>query len=93
MLCSSIPDDHAASVIILYTPFCEVMVGIERNDRHIFCQYRFSEDTVQEGVTNDTSNYRCGLCSESATKFHVPYSISHSPATTVQVFPFDSVSY
>ncbi|XP_028391522.1 protein FAM160B1-like [Dendronephthya gigantea] len=26
MLCSSIPDDHAASVIILYTPFCEVMV-------------------------------------------------------------------
>ncbi|CAB4015858.1 FAM160B1-like isoform X2, partial [Paramuricea clavata] len=26
MLCSSIPDGHAASVIILYTPFCEVMV-------------------------------------------------------------------
>ena len=28
MLCSSIPDDHAASVIILYTPFCEVMVRV-----------------------------------------------------------------
>ena len=31
MLCSSIPDDHAASVIILYTPFCEVMVRLSCN--------------------------------------------------------------
>lgn len=31
MLCSSIPDDHAASVIILYTPFCEVMVCVSCN--------------------------------------------------------------
>ena len=27
MLCSSIPDENAASVIILYTPFCEIMVS------------------------------------------------------------------
>lgn len=25
MLCASLPEDHAATVIILYTPFCEVM--------------------------------------------------------------------
>ena len=27
MLCASLPEDHAATVIILYTPFCEVMVS------------------------------------------------------------------
>ena len=26
MLCASLPEDHAATVIILYTAFCEVMV-------------------------------------------------------------------
>ena len=28
MLCASLPEDHAATVIILYTPFCEVMVSL-----------------------------------------------------------------
>lgn len=27
MLCGSLPEEHAATVIILYTPFCEVMVS------------------------------------------------------------------
>ena len=27
MLCASLPEEHAATVIILYTPFCEVMVS------------------------------------------------------------------
>jgi len=34
MLCASLPEEHAATVIILYTPFCEVMVSTFLIDEH-----------------------------------------------------------
>ena len=72
MLCSSIPDDHAASVIILYTPFCEVMVCISRNSHQINAkQWNIANSFVAcfvGGVSNwvisksSQSNGTCRYC-------------------------------
>ena len=64
LLCASLPEDHAATVIILYTPFCEVMVSIQLMLLYYLHHSQKSLDQVESsGVKVNDINSRIHLFS------------------------------